>query len=83
MNSQPAAEPIRIFLAEDNVADVVLIREAFKGLKCAHNLLIVQDGEAAPKYFGAFGKARSAARGRGGSAGIGGRPEPHSHVSAR
>jgi chemotaxis family two-component system response regulator Rcp1 len=51
MNSQPAAEPIQIFLAEDNVADVVLIREAFKGLKCAHNLLVVQDGEKAIQFI--------------------------------
>jgi len=29
----------------------VLIREAFKGLKCAHNLLIVQDGEKAIQFI--------------------------------
>ncbi|SRR5260370_28186018 len=51
MNSQPAAEPIQIFLAEDNVADVVLIREAFKRQKCAHNLLVVQDGEKAIQFI--------------------------------
>ncbi len=47
MNSRPAGEQAQILLAEDNFADVVLIREAFKGLKHAHSLLVVEDGEKA------------------------------------
>ena len=47
MNSRPRDERIQILLAEDNTGDVVLIREAFKGLKRSHDLLVVQDGEKA------------------------------------
>ena len=47
MNSRPAGEQAQILLVEDNFADVVLIREAFKGLNRAHSLLVVEDGEKA------------------------------------
>jgi two-component system, chemotaxis family, response regulator Rcp1 len=47
MTPHPAGERVQILLAEDNGADVVLIREALKGLKRGHDLVVVQDGEKA------------------------------------
>ena len=47
MTPHPAGERVQILLAEDNGADVVLIREALKGLKRGHDLVVVPDGEKA------------------------------------
>jgi CheY-like chemotaxis protein len=51
MNPKPAGERVQILLAEDNAPDVVLIREAFKGLKRAYDLVVVQDGETALDFI--------------------------------
>ncbi len=51
MNPKPAGERVQILLAEDNAPDVVLIREAFKGLKRAYDLVVVQDGEKAMDFI--------------------------------
>jgi len=47
MTPHPAGERVQIILAEDNGADIVLIREALKGLKRGHDLVVVSDGEKA------------------------------------
>lgn len=45
---------IHIFLAEDNHADVILIKEALSVHGVAHTLSVVQDGEAAVRAIRQF-----------------------------
>ena len=39
------ATPISILMAEDDVEDQMLVREAFEEARLANNLVIVSDGE--------------------------------------
>lgn len=47
----PLRRPIRIFLAEDNPGDVVLIREALREYKVEHSLVHAADGSEAKQYL--------------------------------
>lgn len=49
---------IDIFLAEDNPADVYLIREALEEKGIEHSLLVIQDGEEAAAYLDRIGSDR-------------------------
>lgn len=46
------ADPIRIFLAEDNPADVFLIREALRQHAIQFELIVAEDGEQALAILG-------------------------------
>ena len=48
-------KPLRIFLAEDNPGDVMLIREALREHQIEHELLHVSDGSAAKAYLESLG----------------------------
>jgi len=50
-SSESSAGPIPILLAEDNAADVFLIREAFREHSLNVDLQVVEDGEAAISYI--------------------------------
>jgi chemotaxis family two-component system response regulator Rcp1 len=47
---------IQILLAEDNRADIVMVREALKAHKIAHQLQIAADGEEALAFIRRMGK---------------------------
>ena len=51
----PLARPAEIFLAEDNPADVYLIRQALDDRRLSHRLHVAEDGEKAAIYLNAIG----------------------------
>lgn len=46
---------LKIFLAEDNAADVVLLREAFDRVGMAYDLLVAEDGHIAASILDQIG----------------------------
>ncbi|MDQ2948080.1 MAG: response regulator [Acidobacteriota bacterium] len=50
------ARPAEIFLAEDNPADVYLIRQALEERQLSHRLHVAEDGEKAALYLTAIGR---------------------------
>jgi chemotaxis family two-component system response regulator Rcp1 len=48
---------IRILLAEDNRADIIMVGEALKAHKIPHDLHVVVDGEEALAFVARMGKA--------------------------
>lgn len=48
-------KPLRIVLAEDNDADVFLVRQALEEHRVAHELHVVKDGDEAIRFLGAMG----------------------------
>lgn len=55
MNPEPVGEIADIFIAEDNPADVYLIRKALEDRQLAHRLYVVEDGEQAAAFIQAAG----------------------------
>ena len=51
---------VRIFLAEDNEADVNLVREALREHNVSHELTVAQDGVSASKYINGVAAGSSA-----------------------
>jgi CheY-like chemotaxis protein len=49
---EPAAGPIEILLAEDNLADVRLLQECLTEVKFSYHLSLVSDGDAALAFLG-------------------------------
>lgn len=49
---------VEIFLAEDNPADVYLIREALEEKRLDHHLSVVEDGEKAATYLSSLGSGQ-------------------------
>ncbi len=49
------ARPAEIFLAEDNPADVYLIRQALQERQLSHRLHVAEDGEKAALYLSGIG----------------------------
>ncbi len=50
------ARPAEIFLAEDNPADVYLIRQALEERQLSHRLYVAEDGEKAAMYLSRIGR---------------------------
>src|SRR5438477_820776 len=55
MTSDSSDKVAEIFVAEDNRADVYLIRKALEDRHFAHRLHVVEDGEQAAEYLRAAG----------------------------
>jgi two-component system response regulator len=55
--SQMSRAPFRVFLAEDNPADVYLVREAFRAHAVNCHLHVIEDGEEAIQYVRQIGSA--------------------------
>lgn len=49
--------PLRIVLAEDNEADVLLVRQALREHRVEHELSVVEDGYEALQYVSAIGSS--------------------------
>lgn len=47
----PKPKPIDILIAEDNNADVLLVKEALREYSIAYNLHVVNDGESAVRFL--------------------------------
>ena len=56
MGVNPLPRPAEIFLAEDNPADVYLIRQALEERKFSHRLHVAEDGEKAALYLTTIGR---------------------------
>jgi chemotaxis family two-component system response regulator Rcp1 len=56
MHHQTPIKPVTILLVEDNPADVILTREAFKESKIINTLNVAIDGEEATDYLRKQGK---------------------------
>ena len=54
--SNPLLRPAEIFLAEDNPADVYLIRQALDERHFSHRLHVAEDGEKAAIYLNSIGE---------------------------
>ncbi len=50
------ARPAQIFLAEDNPADVYLIRQALQERQLSHRMHVAEDGEKAAMYLSRIGR---------------------------
>jgi CheY-like chemotaxis protein len=48
--------PLQILLAEDNLGDVLLVRDALKSHKVPHQLHVVRDGEEALAFMDRMGE---------------------------
>ncbi len=57
-NLDALSRTVEIFLAEDNPADVYLIREALEEKRLDHHLYVAEDGEKAADYLGGIGPDR-------------------------
>lgn len=55
MGEDSLGRPAEIFLAEDNPADVYLIRQALEERQVSHRLHVAEDGEKAAIYLSAIG----------------------------
>src|SRR5437660_12189099 len=53
---EPLSRPAEIFLAEDNPADVYLIRQALEERKLDHHLHVAEDGEKAADFLSSIGR---------------------------
>src|SRR6266478_1007506 len=56
MSSEPTAHLAEIFVAEDNRADVYLIRKALEDRSMAYRLHVAEDGEQAAAFLKGIGK---------------------------
>jgi CheY-like chemotaxis protein len=56
MGLGPLTRPAEIFIAEDNPADVYLIRQALEERQFSHRLHVAEDGEKAATFLNAVGR---------------------------